>query len=82
MDFTLRIDTHAPWLKRKTKQLIDNFEMVVARAGRPCRTSARRAGAALLQASAPGVMRSVYGFPLSCAGATYIDLRKPKRESL
>src|SRR3984957_5289731 len=30
MDFTLRIDTNAPWLKRKTKELIDNFELVVA----------------------------------------------------
>ena len=29
MDFTLRIDTNAPWLKRKTKKLIDNFEIVV-----------------------------------------------------
>ena len=29
MDFTLRIDTQAPWLKRKTKALIDNFEIVV-----------------------------------------------------
>ncbi len=30
MNYTLRIDTHAPWLKSKTKQLIDNFEIVVA----------------------------------------------------
>ena len=29
MDFTLRIDTQAPWLKRRTKELIDNFEIVV-----------------------------------------------------
>ncbi len=26
MDFTLRIDPNAPWLKRKTKRLIENFE--------------------------------------------------------
>ena len=30
MDYTLRIDTHAPWLKTRTKKLIDNFETVVA----------------------------------------------------
>src|ERR1700756_529140 len=30
MGFTLRIDTSAPWLKSKTKKLIDNFELVVA----------------------------------------------------
>src|ERR1700734_1723042 len=29
MNFTLRIDTHAPWLKRRTRNLIDNFEIVV-----------------------------------------------------
>ena len=30
MDFTLRIDPNTPWLKRKTKNLIDNFESVVS----------------------------------------------------
>src|SRR5277367_3509527 len=30
MDFTLRIDPNTPWLKRKTKNLIDNFELVVS----------------------------------------------------
>src|SRR6202000_3375261 len=30
LDYTLRIDTHAPWLKPRTKRLIDNFETVVA----------------------------------------------------
>ena len=30
MDFTLRIDPNTPWLKRKTKNLIDNFETVVS----------------------------------------------------
>src|SRR5260370_13306493 len=29
MNFILRIDTQAPWLKRKTKKLIDNFEIVI-----------------------------------------------------
>ena len=30
MDFTLRIDLNTPWLKRKTKKLIDNFETVIS----------------------------------------------------
>jgi len=37
LNFTLRIDTNAPWLKRKTKKLIDNFEIVVGSRCRQCR---------------------------------------------
>jgi anaerobic magnesium-protoporphyrin IX monomethyl ester cyclase len=85
MDFTLRIDTSAPWLKRKTKKLIDNFELVVAsrwptvqdiRAPRWSRT--------LLQAlSAWRYSMQFYSYPVELRLANrFIQLRKPKRESL
>ncbi len=85
MDFTLRIDTSAPWLKRKTKKLIDNFELVVAsrwptvqdiRAPRWSRT--------LLQTlSAWRYATQFYSYPFELQLANrFIQLRKPKRESL
>jgi radical SAM superfamily enzyme YgiQ (UPF0313 family) len=85
MDFTLRIDTSAPWLKQKTKKLIDNFELVVAsrwptvqdiRAPRWSRT--------LLQSlSAWRYAMQFYSYPLELQLANrFIQLRKPKRESL
>ena len=46
MDFTLRIDTSAPWLRKKTRKRIDNFERLWPRAGRRCRIFARPDGAA------------------------------------
>ena len=85
MDFTLRIDPNTPWLKRKTKKLIDNFETVVSsrwptvqdiRAPRWSRT--------LLQGlSAWRYSLQVYGYPKELQWAQqFIDLRRPKRESL
>ena len=29
IEFTVRINTRTPWLKRRTRKLIDNFETVV-----------------------------------------------------
>jgi anaerobic magnesium-protoporphyrin IX monomethyl ester cyclase len=85
MDFTLRIDTSAPWMKQKTKKLIDNFEIVVAsrwptvqdiRAPRWSRTL-------LKTLSAWRYALGIYGYPIELQWANqFIQLRKPKRESL
>ncbi|MGC1300558.1 MAG: radical SAM protein [Alloacidobacterium sp.] len=85
MDFTLRIDTSAPWMKHKTKKLIDNFEIVVGsrwptvqdiRAPRWSRTL-------LKTLSAWRYALRIYSFPIELQWANqFIQLRKPKRESL
>ena len=85
MNFTLRIDPDTPWMKRATKELIDNFELVLAsrwpsvqdyRLTRPTRS--------LL--SALGSWRykfQVYRNPVELRWAQRaIDLRKPKFESV
>ena len=85
MDFTLRIDTHAPWMKRRTKKLIDNFEIVVASRWPTVQDiRAPRWGRALLKAlSAWRYLLRMYRFPIELHWANqFIDLRKPKRESL
>jgi anaerobic magnesium-protoporphyrin IX monomethyl ester cyclase len=85
MDFTLRIDTHAPWLKRKTKDLIDNFELVVASRW-PTVQDIRAPGWSRLLLKALSAWRyalRVYSFPYELQWAhSFINLRKPKRESL
>jgi len=85
LNFTLRIDTNAPWLKRKTKKLIDNFEIVVGsrwptvqdiRAPQWSRTL-------LKILSAWRYALHIYSFPFELQMANqFIALRKPKRESL
>ncbi len=85
MDFTLRIDPATPWLKRKTKKLIDNFETVVSsrwptvqdiRAPRWARTM-------LQTLSSWRYASGVYSNPLELRWAQrFIELRKPKEESL
>jgi radical SAM superfamily enzyme YgiQ (UPF0313 family) len=85
MDFTLRIDPNTPWLKRKTKKLIDNFEVVVSsrwptvqdiRAPRWSRTL-------LKSLSAWRYSSQIYGYPKELRWAQrFIDLRRPKQESL
>jgi radical SAM superfamily enzyme YgiQ (UPF0313 family) len=85
MDYTLRIDTRAPWLQRKTKRLIDNFETVVASRWPTVQDiRAPRWGRMLLQTlSAWRYALRVYRFPMELRWAQqFIDLRKPKRESL
>jgi anaerobic magnesium-protoporphyrin IX monomethyl ester cyclase len=85
LDYTLRIDTHAPWLKTRTKKLIDNFETVVA-----------SRWPTVQDIRAPGWSRTLlqflswwryalrfYRFPVELQFAnSFIHLRKPKRESL
>jgi radical SAM superfamily enzyme YgiQ (UPF0313 family) len=85
MDFTLRINPNTPWLKRKTKNLIDNFETVVnsrwptvqdVRAPRWSRTLLR-------SLSAWRYSTQVYAYPKELRLAQrLIDLRRPKQESL
>jgi anaerobic magnesium-protoporphyrin IX monomethyl ester cyclase len=85
MDFTLRIDTNAPWLKRKTKVLIDNFELVVASRWPTVQDiRAPRWSRRLLQAlSAWRYAMRFYSYPFELELANrFIRLRKPKRESL
>jgi hypothetical protein len=85
MDFTLRIDPNTPWLNRKTKQLIDNFEVVVSSRWPTVQDiRAPRWSRSLLKAlSAWRYSAGVYAFPKELVWANhFIELRKPKRESL
>jgi anaerobic magnesium-protoporphyrin IX monomethyl ester cyclase len=85
MDFTLRIDPKTPWLKRKTKKLIDNFETVVSSRWPTVQDiRAPRWSRALLQGlSAWRYSAKVYGYPKELHWAQrLIDLRRPKQESL
>ncbi len=85
MDFTLRIDTSAPWLKRRTKKLIDNFELVVASRWPTVQDiCAPHWGRKLLQTlSSWRYAVQFYSFPFELELANrFIQLRKPKRESL
>lgn len=85
MDFTLRVDTRAPWMKQETKRLIDNFETVVASRWPTVQDiRAPRWGRYLLQTmSAWRYAAGIYNAPYELLWAQrFIDLRKPKRESL
>lgn len=85
MDFTLRIDTKAPWLKQKTKKLIDNFEIVVSSRWPTVQDiRAPRWSRALLQSlSSWRYAAGIYAFPKELRMAQqFITLRKPKQESL
>lgn len=85
MDFTLRIDTSAPWLKDKTKRLIDDFELVVASRWPTVQDiRAPRWSRMLLKALSAWRYRfGVYANPWELEWAhSFINLRKPKRESL
>jgi radical SAM superfamily enzyme YgiQ (UPF0313 family) len=85
MDFTLRIDTSAPWMKRKTKKLIDNFELVVASRWPTVQDIRAPQWSRILlkMLSAWRYALRVYSFPLELEWAhSFINLRKPKRESL
>ena len=85
LDFTLRIDPNTPWLKRKTKKLIDNFETVVSSRWPTVQDiRAPRWSRRLLQSlSAWRYSWQVYGFPKELHLAQrFIDLRRPKQESL
>lgn len=85
MDFTLRIDTSAPWLRKKTRKRIDNFETVVASRWPTVQDiRAPRWSRILLKSlSAWRYVLHFYSFPVELQLANrFIQLRKPKRESL
>jgi len=85
MDFTLRIDPNTPWLKRKTKKLIDNFETVISSRWPTVQDiRAPRWSRALLKTlSSWRYATRVYAYPGELRLAQqFITLRKPKQESL
>jgi len=85
LDFTLRTDTRAPWLKRKTKRLIDNFETVVSSRWPTVQDiRAPRWSRALLKTlSSWRYAARIYAYPQELRWAQrFITLRKPKEESL
>jgi len=85
MDFTLRIDPNTPWLKRKTKNLIDNFETVVSSRWPTVQDiRAPRWSRALLKTLSSWRYASrIYAAPKELRWAQhFITLRKPKEESL
>ena len=85
MNFTLRIDPKTPWLKRKTKKLIDNFEVVVSSRWPTVQDiRAPRWSRVLLKAlSSWRYALQLYAFPQELRWAhQWINLRKPKQESL
>ncbi|HTC75888.1 MAG TPA: radical SAM protein, partial [Edaphobacter sp.] len=85
MNFILRIDTQAPWLKRKTKKLIDNFEIVIGSRWPTVQDiRAPKWSRALLKTlSSWRYALGIYRFPIELQWANqFINLRKPKRESL
>jgi radical SAM superfamily enzyme YgiQ (UPF0313 family) len=85
MDFTLRIDPNTPWLKRKTKRLIENFEVVVSSRWPTVQDiRAPKWSRALLKSlSAWRYSSHIYGCPKELRWAQrFIDLRKPKQESV
>jgi hypothetical protein len=85
MNFTLRIDPNTPWLKRKTKKLIDNFEVVVSSRWPTVQDiRAPRWSRMLLKTlSSWRYALRLYAFPQELRWAhQWINLRKPKQESL
>ena len=85
MDFTLRINPDTPWMKQKTKQLIDDFEVVVSSRWPTVQDiRAPRWSRSLLKTlSAWRYSTGIYAFPKELLWAhELIALRKPKRESL
>jgi radical SAM superfamily enzyme YgiQ (UPF0313 family) len=85
MDFTLRIDPATPWLKRKTKALIDNFETVVSSRWPTVQDirAPRWSRSMLKTLSSWRYAAKIYANPVELKWANqFIDLRKPKQESL
>lgn len=84
-DFTVRTNPSTPWMRRKTRKLIDNFEMVVA-----CRwptvqdIRAPKWSRILLKVlSSWRYLARFYAFPIELKLAhRWIQLRKPKVESI
>jgi len=85
LNFTLRIDTGVPWLRPQTKRLIDDFELVVASRWPTVQDiTAPNWSRVLLKALSAWRYRfQFYSHPVELQLAhNFINLRKPKRESL
>jgi len=85
MDFTLRIDPNTPWLKRKTKDLIDNFELVISSRWPTVQDirAPQWARVLLKTLSSWRYLLRIYSWPRELRWAQqFISLRKPKEESL
>lgn len=85
LNFTLRIDTGVPWLRPVTKSLIDDFELVVASRWPTVQDiTAPNWSRLLLKALSAWRYRfHFYSHPVELQWAhNFINLRKPKRESL
>ena len=85
MEFTQRIDTKTPWMKRKTKKLIDNFEIVVASRWPTVQDLEATAWSRMFLKALASWRYALhfYRFPLELRVADkFIQLRKPKRVSL
>ncbi len=85
MDFTLRIDPNTPWLQRKTKRLIDNFELVISSRWPTVQDIRAPKWSRLLLRllSAWRYSFRFYLFPKELRWAhQFIALRRPKQESL
>jgi anaerobic magnesium-protoporphyrin IX monomethyl ester cyclase len=85
MDFTLRIDPNTPWLKRRTKRLIDNFELVISSRWPTVQDIRAPKWSRLLLKllSAWRYSLRFYLFPKELRWAhQFIALRRPKQESL
>ncbi len=83
--FTTRTDPHLPWLPRRVKRRIDNFELVVnSRWPTVQDTRVPRWGRALLKTLSGWRYRlGLYALPLELEWAQRaVELRKPKLESL
>ena len=85
LDFTLRIDPNTPWLTRKTKRLIDNFELVISSRW-PTVQDIRAPKWSRLLLKSLSIWRyslRFYLFPKELRWANQlIALRRPKQESL
>ena len=85
MDFTVRVNPNTPWLKPKTKRLIDDFETVVSSRWPTVQDirAPRWSRAMLKSLSAWRYSAQVYARPVELKWAhDFIELRKPKQESL
>ncbi len=84
-NFTIRQDPHLPWLPRRVKRRIDNFELVI-NSRWPTVQDIRlpRWGRVLLQSlSSWRYAAGFYDFPVELAWAgKFVSLRKPRWESL
>ena len=85
MRFTQRIDTKTPWLRRRTKKLIDNFEIVVNSRWPTVQDLelSSRSRILLKALSSWRYTMHLYRFPIELRIADkFIQLRKPKQVSL